>query len=212
MSAPDAAGRAPPRRVPVAAAAWLGVLALGLAAVVWQAAQPVAAPERDADDIAAAPLVTAPLAQWSAVELLGSDGLHRFERDPSGRWLRHADAAGESADHRHEAEAAAAERIATVFGAFSRAGIERRIAVAEPAQLAAYGLDRPPLIVMIRGLEGRPVLTLEVGQLAPDGLSRYVRLPRDGSVLTIPNYQVDGLLGLTRAASSAGAPASVNSG
>ncbi len=187
-----------PRRLPLATAAWLGVLLLGLAAIVWQAARPTAAPEHDADDIAAAPLVSAPLAQWSAVELLGSDGLHRFERDPSGRWLRHAEVAGESANHRHEAEAAAAERIATVFGTFSRAGVERRLVVADPAQLPAYGLDRPALIVLIRGAEGRPVLTLEVGQLAPDGLSRYVRLPRDGSVLTIANYQVDGLLGLTR--------------
>lgn len=188
-----------PRRMPMATAAWLGVLVLGLAAIVLQAARPAAVPERDADDIAAAPLVSTPLAQWSAVELLGSDGLHRFERDASGRWLRHADVAGESADHRHEAEAAAAERIASVFGTFSRTGIERRLAMADPAQLTAWGLDRPALIVMIRGSEGRPVLTLEVGQLAPDGLSRYVRLPRDGSVLTIANYQVDGLLGLTAA-------------
>lgn len=199
-----------PRRMPLAAAAWFGVLVLGLAAIVWQAARPAAAPEPDAEDIAAARLVSAPLAQWSAVELLGGDGLHRFERDPAGRWLRHAEVAGESAEHRHAAEAAAAERIAGVFGAFSRAGIERRFAVADAAQLAAYGLDRPPLIVMIRGLEGRPVLTLEVGQLAPDGLSRYVRLPRDGSVLTIANYQIDGLLALTRPAPAVGVPASAS--
>ena len=211
MTARETTAGSPRRRVRGATAAWLALLVLGMALIVWQAAKPAAVTEPDADDIAAAPLVSAPLAQWSAVELLGSDGLHRFERDPSGRWLRHAEVAGEAAEHRHDADAAAAERIATVLGAFSRAGIERRIAVTDPARLAVYGLDRPPLIVMIRGSEGRPVLTLEVGQLAPDGLSRYVRLPRDGSVLTIPNYQVDGLLELTRAAPAAGAPASVNS-
>ena len=189
--------RAP--RLPLTTTAWLAVLVLGLGAIVWQAARPTAAPEPDAEDVAAAPLVSAALAQWSAVELLGTDGLHRFERDAAGRWLRHAEVAGEAAEHRHEAEAAAAERIATVFGTFSRAAIERRIAVDDPARLAAYGLDRPPLIVMVRGTEGRPVLTLEVGSVAPDGLSRYVRLPRDGSVLTIANFQVEGLLGLTRA-------------
>jgi len=186
------------RRLTTATAAWLGILLLGLSAIFWQASRPAAAPERDADDIAASPLVSAPPTQWSAVEVLGSDGLHRFERDSSGRWLRHAEVAGESAEHRHEAEAAAAERIATVFGTFSRASIERRLAAADSAQLASYGLDRPAVILLIRGLEGRPVLSLEVGQLAPDGLSRYARLPRDGSVLMIANYQVEGLLGLTR--------------
>ena len=42
----------------------------------------------------------------------------------------------------------------------------------------------------------RPVLTLEVGEIAPDGLSRYVRVSRDARVLTIANYQIDGLLAL----------------
>lgn len=185
---------------------WLAVLALGLAAVVWQAVRPAGAPERDADDVAAAPLITAPETAWSAVELLGPDGLVRFERDPSGRWLQHghADAgAGEAADHQHRAEPAAAERIAAVFGAFGRTTIERRLGAPDAAALTAYGLDRPPLIVMLRAADGRPLLTLEAGQIAPDGLSRYVRLPGDGSVFTVANYQVEALLALARGAPTA---------
>ena len=188
---------------------WLALLALGLAAIAWQALRPADAPERAADDAAAVPLVTAPESAWSAVELLGTEGLTRFERDATGRWLLHGDSAGESggeaAGHAHRADPVAAERIAGVFGAFSRTRIERSLAV-DPGALAAYGLDRPALIVLIRGAEGRPVLTLEVGNVAPDGLSRYVRLPRDGSVMTIPGYQIDGLITLLKA-SPAPAPA-----
>lgn len=184
---------------------WLGVLALALAAVAWQAVRPAGPAAIDEDNVAAAPLIAAPEPSWSAVELLGPEGLQRFERDSANRWLKHADAAGEAAEHQHRADAASAERIKAVFGTFSRTGIERSLVV-DPSALAVYGLERPLLIVLIRGAEGRPVLTLEVGNVAPDGLSRYVRLPRDGSVMTIPGYQIDGLLALVKAA-PASAPA-----
>lgn len=177
---------------------WLAVLVLAAAAVVWQAVRPASPAAPDEDNVAAVRLVTAPEASWSAVELLGPDGLQRFERDTANRWLKHAEVAGEAADHQHRSDAASAERIAAVFSTFSRTGIERSLAV-DPGALAAYGLERPLLIVLIRGAEGRPVLTLEVGNVAPDGLSRYVRLPRDGSVLTIPGYQIEGLISLMQA-------------
>ena len=178
-------------------ALWLAVLALALAAVVWQAVRPASPAAPDEDNAAATPLIAAPEASWVAVELLGPDGLQRFERDSANRWLKHADVAGETADHQHRADAATAERITAVFGTFSRTRIERSLAV-DPGALAAYGLERPLLIVLIRGAEGRPMLTMEVGSGAPDGLSRYVRLPRDGSVLTIPGYQIDGLISLVQ--------------
>ena len=192
--------------------AWLAVLVLAGAAIAWQAGRPAAPAAHDEEDTPAARLLAVPEANWSAVELLGGTGVQRFERDAAGGWLLHADAAGEAADHSHRSEPASAERIAAAFGTFSRTGVERRLAVPDPTKLAAYGLDRPSLIVVIRGADDRPVLTLEVGQMAPDGLSRYVRLPRDGSVMTIANFQIDGLLALTRpapapAASTASAPA-----
>lgn len=187
-------------------ALWLAVLALALAAVVWQAVRPAGPAAIDEDNVAAAPLIAAPEASWTAVELLGPEGLQRFERDSANRWLKHADVAGETADHQHRADTASAERIKAAFGTFSRTGIERSLVV-DPGGLAAYGLERPLLIVLIRGAEGRPVLTLEVGNVAPDGLSRYARLPRDGSVMTIPGYQIDGLIALVQAARAASAPA-----
>ena len=175
--------------------AWLALLALAVAAIVWQAVRPNAAIEHDAHDAAGALLVEADAASWSAVELLGPSGMQRFERDASARWLVHGATAGEVAGHQHRADPAAAERIASVFGTFARTRIERTLPV-DTARLAAYGLDRPEWIVLIRGAEARPLLTLEVGQLAPDGLSRYVRLPQDGRVVTIANYQIAALLAL----------------
>ena len=140
--------------------AWLAVLLLAIGAIVWQVARPTApVAHADAGDHseAAAPLVTVAEANWSALELLGPDGLTRIERS-----LR-----------------------------------------ADPARLTACGLDRPEWIVLIHAADARPLATIEVGQLAPDRLSRYVRLPIDGRVLMLPNYQIEGLVGLAGAASTA---------
>ena len=197
--------------------AWLAVLALAVGAIVWQLARPTAPVAHDDEDKPAALLITVAEANWSAVELLGPDGMTRFERDASGRWLVHGGAAtntntnttappaGEATPHVHQADLAAAERITSVFSAFARTRIERTLP-ADPARLTAYGLDRPEWIVLIRGADARPLATIVVGQLAPDRLSRYVRLPSDGRVLMLPNYQIEGLVALTGAASPAPAP------
>ena len=182
-------------------AVWLVVLAIAVAAIVWQAVRPSAPAAPDEHDAVAAPLIDVGEASWSAVELLGPNGMQRFERDGSGRWMLHGVVAGEAASHPHRADAAAADRIASVFGAFARTRIERTLP-ADPAGLTAYGLDRPEWIVLIHGTEKRPPLTLEVGQIAPDRLSRYLRLPRDGRMVMVANFQVDGLLALTGAAPS----------
>ena len=198
--------------------AWLAVLLLAIGAIVWQVARPTAPAARDDHDdhnAAATPLITVAEATWSALELLGPDGMTRFERDASGRWLVHGaaatatPAAGEATPHTHRADPTNAERIASVFAAFARTRIERTLP-ADPARLTAYGLDRPEWIVLIHGAEGRPLATIEVGQLAPDRLSRYVRLPSDGRVLMLPNYQIEGLMALTGAAPTAPASSSAS--
>ena len=42
----------------------------------------------------------------------------------------------------------------------------------------------------------QPALSLEIGDLAPDGLSRYVLVAGQGMVVTIPNYHVANLTAL----------------
>ena len=201
--------------------AWLAVLLLAIGVIVWQVTRPTApVTHDDAGDHgeAAAPLFTAAEASWSAVELLGPDGMTRFERDASGRWLRHGGGAntattttvppaGEATPHVHRADPASAERIASVFAAFVRTRIERGLP-ADPARLTACGLDRPEWIMLIHAAGARPLATIEVGQLAPDRLSRYVRLPNDGRVLMRPNYQIVELVGLAGAAPTAPSSAS----
>ena len=140
-------------------------------------------------------LVAAPLADWAAVELLQRGQRQGFERDAQGLWLRHATVAGEAADHAHRSSPAEAERIGGVLATLSRARIERTLP-ADPARAAAYGLDNPALIVLLQARSGQVLQTLEFGDLAPDGLSRYVHLPQTRQVHTVPHYHLAGLLTL----------------
>lgn len=180
---------------------WLGLLGLALAAIGWQAWAPAAPAAHDDDDAPAAMLFRGGEVAWAAVELMNASGRERFERDASGQWFRHQAMAGEAADHGHRIDAAAAGRIGEVLRTFSRTRIDRRItasvtAAAEPRRLAAYGVDNPALIVQITERDGKTVHLFEAGHIGPDGLSRYVRLPRDGTVLMLANYQIEGLIGL----------------
>ena len=193
---------APRPRLGRSTGAWLAVLALGTAAILWQALRPVPNAESDehnAHGAAGTPLIAVAEADWSAVDLVDTNGRQRFERDAAGRWFLHTDGAGDAPEHTHRSEPAEASRIAAVFATFSRARIERTVAV-EPAHLGSYGLDGAQRVVLVYGRDARPVMTLEIGQVAPDGLSRYVRMSQAGGVQMIPNYQIQGLLALIRPA------------
>lgn len=179
-------------------AGWATVLVAAVALIVWQLRSPADAGHdvHDAHE-ADAPqmLLAAPLADWAAVELLQRGQRQGFERDAQGLWLRHAVQAGEAAGHRHQGDPAEAERIGGVLATLSRTRIERTLP-ADPGRAAAYGLDNPALIVLLQGRGGRVLQTLEFGDLAPDGLSRYVHLPQTHQVHTVPHYQLSGLLSL----------------
>lgn len=174
--------------------AWLAVLIAAAALIVWQLGHPVA-PTADEDDKLGAPLAVAPYDDWAAVEYLHRGIRMRFERDGAGHWFRHDRLAGEIAGHVHSADPAAAERISSVLVTFSRTRIERTL-VSNPARLADLGLDNPALIVLIQGRDGRVLQTIELGEVAPDQLSRYVQLPQTHQVHTIPNFHAIALLSL----------------
>jgi hypothetical protein len=173
---------------------WGLVLVAAVALIAWQLQHPVA-PTVDADEQPGAPLVSAAYGDWAAVEFVHRGERQRLERDAAGQWFRHDAVAGETAGHAHRADPAAAERIATVLATFSRARIERTLA-STPARLAGWGLANPALIVLIHGRDGRMLQTLELGDLAPDGLSRYLQLPQTQQVHTIPDYHASALLSL----------------
>lgn len=180
--------------------AWSALLLVALGAIGWQLRAPHA-DDGDHDghaDHAADSLqllMAAPPADWAAVDLLQRGGRQGFERDAQGAWLRHAPVAGEAADHAHRSDPAEAARIDGVFATLGRARIERTLP-ADPARAAAYGLDNPALVVLVRGRDGKALQTLEFGDLAPDGLSRYVHLPQTRQLHTVPHYQLAGLLSL----------------
>ncbi len=189
---------------------WATLLVVAVLLIVLQLRGPHdAAHEAHADD-APQLLMAAPLADWAAVDLLQRGQRQGFERDAQGQWLRHAVVAGEAAGHAHRSNAAEAERIGQVLATLSRTRIERSLP-ADPGRAAAYGLDNPALILLLQGPGGRVLQTLEFGDLAPDGLSRYVHLPQTRQLHTVPDYQLSGLLSLLApgaAATGASAPAS----
>lgn len=153
-------------------------------------------------------LVPFPLEEVAAVEIVLRGALHRFERDASGAWLYHAHqhAPADAGSHRHSADPARSEAIASALAMFSRTRIEREIA-ADRAEAARYGVDLPPVIVMLYGPgEARPRLRLHAGDVAPDGFSRYVLLAESGAIVTIPDYQIRNLADLVGSLINASSP------
>ncbi len=186
------------------ALAWLALLLAALGFIAWQLQHP-AVRTVDADEQPGTPLISAPLADWAVVELLHQGARQRFERDSAGQWLQHAALADEASNHTHRSSPAADQRIGSVLAVLARARIERilPIDISLPARLAGWGLANPALIVLIHGQDGRVLITLELGDVAPDGLSRYVQVPQTRQVVTVPNYHATGLLTLLAAPSPA---------
>lgn len=181
------------------AAAWTALLVLALAASAWQIGHRTAAHDDVAHAGADAALVGLDYARWAAVEVLERGRRTRFERDAAARWFVHDAGAAPAGAHRHTAEPGAAARIDATLATFARTRIERSLVV-EPAWRPRYGLDDPALIVLVHAADGRVAATIEVGSVAPDGISRYVLVPATGAVHLIADYQVAGLLKLPRGA------------
>lgn len=71
------------------------------------------------------------------------------------------------------------------------------------AEAPRYGVQLPPLIVLIYAAAAIPVLRLQVGDATPDGHSRYLLLPERSVIVTVPEHQVQNLLRLFEEAGSA---------
>ncbi len=136
-------------------------------------------------------LLPVSLAQIWAVEIVAGGALHRFQRDAAGNWFLHTGQhshIGLASEHVADPREAAA--IAQGLAAFERTRIEQIVAASVgEAELARYGLTRPPLIVLLYARDdSRPAAQFALGDVAADGFNRYVLLRDSGAVVTIPDY------------------------
>ena len=140
-------------------------------------------------------LVPLPIEDVAAVEIFAGSRSYRFERDATGAWLLHRHAPGDDPDMLHRADPAQRERIAEALATFGRTPIERSIAHGEHVE--AYGLADPEtIIVLFTKDEARPPLSFTVGDLASDGLGRYLLMPDGREIVTIPGVQLPDLTAL----------------
>jgi len=185
---------------------WLVLLALvaviGYLELADRAEQRAAA--GDVENARARMLIPVPIEQVGAIELAYAAALHRFERDASGAWLYHGAHTGAEGVHAHQADPASAQRIEQAFGVLGRALTERSF---ELHSGNGYGVTSPNMLILVyRPNEMQPLVQYAVGDLAPDKLSRYVHAVGSKRVVTIPNYQIDNLLGLIRAVAGSPVP------
>ncbi|MCC7546236.1 MAG: DUF4340 domain-containing protein [Burkholderiales bacterium] len=149
-------------------------------------------------------LVPAAATELGAVEVVHEGSLHRFERDAAGVWFYHGVHAEADPQHGHTTDPALAQKIDTTLVGFGRSRKERRIPVSEGP--AKFGVATPQMIVLVYARsapQAQPLAQYAIGDLAPDGVSRYVLRVGDKEIVTIPNYQIDNLLGLIQAATAA---------
>jgi hypothetical protein len=140
-------------------------------------------------------LLPIPVSELAAIEMGAAGALHRFERDAGGAWFYHGSHAASEAAHAHQPDAAAAQRIGAAFEALGRTRIERRLPYDRNSQ--QYGVATPPMVLLLyRKGDARPIAQYAVGDVAPDTFSRYLHRVGAAEVVTIPNYQVENLLGL----------------
>jgi hypothetical protein len=156
----------------------------------WQAV--TAGGRRDQAPPGPRPLVPLPIGEVAAVEIFARDKSYRFERDASGAWLLHRHAPGDDPNRRHVADPAQSELITQALTAFSRTMIERRVAYGAPGD--GYGLVDPgAVVVLFTDDQARPPLDFAVGDMASDGLGRYVLMPDHTEIVTIPDAQITNL-------------------
>lgn len=159
----------------------------------------------DAGQPDARSLLPVPVDQLGAIEIADRGRLHRFERDATGTWFYHGVHTAASVAHTHTADAGLSERIERAFAAFGRARTERQFDL--DGDGAVYGLTAPEIVILVyRSNQSQPLAQYAIGNIAPDTLSRYLVVVGRRSVMTIPNYQIDNLLGLIQAAAAQSDP------
>lgn len=191
------------------------IFALGMAVIGYLVTNPnenFSDVDKHGEHAATAPdlLIPFSLRQASAIEILVRGKAHRFRRDDENLWYlpQHTHAAAEADGTKtkngnkaltkppYRADPELATHIDKAFETLSRARIERVIA-RDTFDEDQFGLILPEIIIVIfTENRARPALTLQIGDLAPDLLSRYVRVVERHILVTIPNYHITNLLQL----------------
>jgi hypothetical protein len=147
-------------------------------------------------------LLPVPVDQLAALEVADAGMRHRFERDAAGAWFYHGAHGAAEGAHLHASDPAAAERIERALAVFGRTRIERQLPRDREAR--AYGVMTPRIVILAyRRSDSQPLVQYAVGDVAPDGVSRYVDVVGGAGVVTIAGYQIDNLLALIEGVKSA---------
>jgi len=148
---------------------------------------------RSATEVVTGPkmLLPAPLAEIGAVEIAVDGNLHRFSRDKDSAWYYHGVHAALQNVHEHETDPEMSENIAKSLRGLGRARIERHFELKDDD---AFGVTKPEMIVLVfMPDQVEPRTRYSIGDLAPDGLSRYIHIVGGPQVVTIPDYQIRNL-------------------
>jgi hypothetical protein len=152
-------------------------------------------------------LVSVPLQELGAVEIVHQGRVHRFERDAQKVWFYHGAHSAQQASHTHQSDPAAAARIDKALAAFSKTRIERWLSVDRTAEASApepggasrvnagdYGVTVPSMLILLYVPDQiEPAARYAVGDVAPDTYSRYIQRLGSPEVMTIANYQITNL-------------------
>ena len=169
---------------------WLTLLVVSLLAIVYQSS------DQSHQLLAVkagqpAPQVAASLFVWNADQV---SSIHVSQPDGKQLVLKRSDLQEWSADQKVNPALWKNFDVNVFLGTLSRAKEERQYGAA--GELSQYGFVKP-VVVSLSGLDAsHPVAEISIGDLAPDGLSRYVQIAGKEKIISIPNYHVKELLRL----------------
>lgn len=175
---------------------WLiwGLLAV-LAVVIWRGEV------RRSDEISAMSvretkrLLPVPIEDIGVVEVMAEGTMHRFERAPNGRWFYHGVHDSSQPGHEHTIDSAQSDTIAHALTGFGRMQREQQIPLKGGDD--EYGITRPTMFIIVyRTSTEAPLARYAAGNVAPDGVSRYLLPVGSNEIVTVPEFHMKNLLGL----------------
>lgn len=169
---------------------WLALLVISLVAIVIQSKDSSQQLNAVSTDQPAKPASTA-LFEWNAAQV---STIHVRHAEAKAMTLKRSALQDWTADQKVDPGLWKNFDANVFLGTLSRAKEERRYGSAEEG--ARYGFVQP-VVVRLTGLdESQLVAEISIGDLAPDGLSRYVLVKGKEQIMSIPNYHVKEMLRL----------------